>query len=157
MGHTVGRPLKTWSLGLSNKFPARGVPGEGPDCHVPKVIVRFKPIPARILKFSIFILALSSRSLLRKMACLKKTSVPENTWRVARVHEISLHRSLLVGDVVVSGLKLGRNLAFCSVPQLGESETTCRNRAPALAKFVRVHLHTHTCTDTRSSCRMCMQ
>ena len=41
----VGRPLKTWSLGLSNKFPARGVPGEGPDCHVPKVIVRFKPTP----------------------------------------------------------------------------------------------------------------
>ena len=99
MGHTVGRPLKTWSLGLSNKFPARGVPGEGPDCHVPKVIVRFKPIPARILKFSIFILALSSRSLLRKMACLKKTSVPENTWRVARVHEISLHRSLLVRGI----------------------------------------------------------
>ena len=26
--------------------------GEGPECHVPKVIVRFKPIPARILKFS---------------------------------------------------------------------------------------------------------
>ena len=45
VGHTVGRPLKTWSLGLSNKFPARGVPGEGPDCHVPKVIVRFKPTP----------------------------------------------------------------------------------------------------------------
>ena len=63
----------------------------------------------------------------------------------------------VLGDVVVSGLKLGRNLAFCSVPQLDESETTCRNRAPALAKFVRVHLHTHTCTDTRSSCRMCMQ
>jgi len=33
---------------------------------------------------------------LRKMACLKKTSVPENTVRVPRVSEIFLHRSLLV-------------------------------------------------------------
>ena len=108
-------------------FLARGVPGEGPDCHVPKVIVRFRPIPARILKFSIFILALSSARMvgggcsahhflfmrwlnqkvtdssmaesylqLRKMACLEKTSVPENTLRLPRVSEISLHRSLLV-------------------------------------------------------------
>ncbi len=29
----------------------RGVPGEGPDCHFPKEIVGFGPIPARILKF----------------------------------------------------------------------------------------------------------
>ncbi len=36
----------------------RGVPGEGPDCHVPKEIVGFGPIPARIRGFLIFILAL---------------------------------------------------------------------------------------------------
>ena len=36
----------------------RGVPGEGPDCHFPKEIIGFGPIPARILKFLIFILAL---------------------------------------------------------------------------------------------------
>ena len=39
---------------------ARGVPGEGPDCHSPKEILGFGPIPARILKFLIFILALST-------------------------------------------------------------------------------------------------
>ena len=54
----------------------------------------------------------------------------------------------VLGDVAVSGLKLGRNLAFCSVPQLDESETTCRNRAPALAKlcvcaFTRIRVRTH--------------
>ncbi len=38
---------------------ARGVPGEGPDCHLPKEIAGFGPIPARILKFLIFIVALS--------------------------------------------------------------------------------------------------
>ncbi len=38
----------------------RGVPGEGPDCHFPKEIVGFGPIPARILGFLIFILALST-------------------------------------------------------------------------------------------------
>jgi hypothetical protein len=35
----------------------RGVPGEGPDCHFPKEIVGFGPIPAQILGFLIFILA----------------------------------------------------------------------------------------------------
>ncbi len=39
---------------------ARGVPGEGPDCHFPKEIIGFGPIPARILKMLIFILALST-------------------------------------------------------------------------------------------------
>ncbi len=39
---------------------ARGVPGEGPDCRFPKEIIGFGPIPARILKFLIFILALST-------------------------------------------------------------------------------------------------
>jgi hypothetical protein len=39
---------------------ARGVPGDGPDCHFPKAIVGFGPIPARIRIFLIFILPLSS-------------------------------------------------------------------------------------------------
>ncbi len=39
---------------------ARGVPGEGPDCHFPKDLIAFGPIPARIRKFLIFILALST-------------------------------------------------------------------------------------------------
>ncbi len=39
---------------------ARGVPGEGPDCHGPKEIVGFVPIPARILKRKKCILALST-------------------------------------------------------------------------------------------------
>ena len=38
----------------------RGVPGEGPDCHVLKDIVDCGPIPARILTFLVFILALST-------------------------------------------------------------------------------------------------
>ncbi len=38
----------------------RGVPGEGPDWHFPQGIVGFGPIPARILGFLIFILALST-------------------------------------------------------------------------------------------------
>ncbi len=38
----------------------RGVPGEGPDYHVPEEIVGFGPIPARIRGFLIFILALST-------------------------------------------------------------------------------------------------
>jgi hypothetical protein len=38
----------------------RGVPGEGPDCHFPKEIVGFGPIPARIRGFLIFIVALST-------------------------------------------------------------------------------------------------
>ncbi len=29
----------------------RGVPGEGPDCHLSKGIVGFGPIPVRILEF----------------------------------------------------------------------------------------------------------
>ena len=37
-----------------------GIPGEGPDCHYPKAIVGFGPIPARIRKLLIFILALST-------------------------------------------------------------------------------------------------
>ncbi len=36
------------------------LPGEGPDCHVPKEIVGFGPIPARIRGFLISILALST-------------------------------------------------------------------------------------------------
>ncbi len=36
-----------------------GVPGEGTDCHFPKGIIGFGPIPARFLKFLVFILALS--------------------------------------------------------------------------------------------------
>ncbi len=42
---------------------ARGVPGEGPDCHVPQEIIGFEPIPARIRKFVIFIVALSTARL----------------------------------------------------------------------------------------------
>ena len=45
-----GDPFKRW--GASHRFPARrapGGPGEGPDCHLPKEIVGFGPIPARIL------------------------------------------------------------------------------------------------------------
>ena len=38
----------------------RGVPGEGRDYHFPKEIGGFGPIPARILGFLIFILALST-------------------------------------------------------------------------------------------------
>ena len=43
--------------------PPRGCPGEGPDCHFPKEIVGFGPIPARIRgepHLVIFILALSA-------------------------------------------------------------------------------------------------
>ncbi len=40
-------------------FP-RGVPGEGPDCHSPKEIVGFGPIPARIRGFKTFMSALST-------------------------------------------------------------------------------------------------
>ena len=43
---------------IFNLFLGQGVPGEGPDCHVPKEIVGFGPIPARILGFLILILAL---------------------------------------------------------------------------------------------------
>ena len=35
----------------------RGVPGEGPDYHVPKEIIGFGPIPARILGFVISFVA----------------------------------------------------------------------------------------------------
>jgi hypothetical protein len=48
---------------LASPLP-RGVPGEGPDCHVLKEIVGFGPIPARILGFLSFILALSTARLL---------------------------------------------------------------------------------------------
>ncbi len=41
-------------------FLARGVPGEGPDCHFPKEIIGFGPIPTRIHNKLIFILALST-------------------------------------------------------------------------------------------------
>ena len=41
----------------------RGVPGEGRDYHFPKEVVGFGPIPARIRKFLIFILALSTARL----------------------------------------------------------------------------------------------
>ncbi len=41
----------------------RGVLGEGADCHSPKEIVGFGPIPARIQGFLIFILALSTARL----------------------------------------------------------------------------------------------
>ena len=37
-----------------------GLRGEGPDCNVPKEIVGFGPIPARILGFCISSLALST-------------------------------------------------------------------------------------------------
>ncbi len=40
--------------------PPPGVPGEGPDCHFPKVIVGFGFIPARIRGFLIFMLSLST-------------------------------------------------------------------------------------------------
>ena len=43
-----------------------GVPGEGLDCHFPKAIVGFGPIPARILEFLIFILALSTDRILNE-------------------------------------------------------------------------------------------
>ncbi len=46
-----------WFLFLSL---ARGVPGEGPDCHFPKEIAGFGAIPARFRKILIFILALST-------------------------------------------------------------------------------------------------
>ncbi len=38
----------------------RGVPGEGPECHFPKEIVGFGPLPARFRGFAICILALSA-------------------------------------------------------------------------------------------------
>ncbi len=38
----------------------RGVPGEGPDCYLPKAIAGFGPIPARIRWFLIFFLALTT-------------------------------------------------------------------------------------------------
>ena len=42
----------------------RGVPGEGPDCHFPKDIAGFGPIPARFRIFLILFLALgTARSL----------------------------------------------------------------------------------------------
>ncbi len=47
----------------------RGVPGEGPECHFPKEIIGFGPIPARILKFRIFILALSSARMTGSTSC----------------------------------------------------------------------------------------
>jgi hypothetical protein len=50
------RVFSTWfflaGLKMIFNFPlAPGVPGEGPDCHFPKEIVGFGPIPARILGF----------------------------------------------------------------------------------------------------------
>ncbi len=48
----------------------RGVPGEGPDCHFPKEIVGLGPIPARILGFLIFILALLLPNLVQSLAQL---------------------------------------------------------------------------------------
>ena len=42
----------------------RGVPGEGPDCHFQKEIVGVGPIPARILGFLVFILALSAAGMI---------------------------------------------------------------------------------------------
>ncbi len=33
---------------IFNFFLGPGVPGEGPDCHFPKEIIGFGPIPARI-------------------------------------------------------------------------------------------------------------
>ncbi len=51
----------------------RGVPEEGPDCHFPKEIVGFGPIPARILGFLIFILALSTARQLTRPTLEKPT------------------------------------------------------------------------------------
>jgi hypothetical protein len=42
---------------------ARGVSGEGPDCHCPKEILGVGPIPARIRGFLILILALSTATI----------------------------------------------------------------------------------------------
>ncbi len=39
--------LKT-SFDFALGSPSLGIPGEGPDCHFPKVIYVFGPIPARI-------------------------------------------------------------------------------------------------------------
>ena len=55
----------------------RGVPGEGPDCHFPKEIVGFGPIPARILGFSIFILALSTATTSKNVFLNWESLVPE--------------------------------------------------------------------------------
>jgi hypothetical protein len=43
----------------------RGVPGDGPDCHVPTEIVGVGPIPARIRGF--FVLILAARSSLPRL------------------------------------------------------------------------------------------